>query len=178
MSDDAVARVYAEALFAAAQEAGSLPRVRREIGEFAAALETSVALRTALFDPQIGARAKERVLLGLAGDADPLVLNTLRLALDKDRLAALPAIGAAFERLAAEADRTIDVEVVSAVPLDETIEARIVRQVEEATGLKARLSKRVDEAVIGGLVLRVGDVVLDASLKTRVQQLRAQMQRV
>ena len=60
MSDDAVARVYAEALFAAAQEAGSLPRVRREIGEFAAALETSVALRTALFDPQIGARAKER----------------------------------------------------------------------------------------------------------------------
>ena len=64
------------------------------------------------------------------------------------------------------------------MPLDETIEARIVRQVEEATGLKARLSKRVDEAVIGGLVLRVGDVVLDASLKTRVQQLRAQMQRV
>jgi ATP synthase F1 delta subunit len=178
MSEDAVARVYAAALFAAAAEADLVAPVCRQVAQFADALQTSETLRAVFFDPQVDASAKTRVLLGLTAGAERLVVNTLRLMLDKGRLAAVGGMRRELERMAAEAERTLDVEVLSAVPLGEPIEAAVVERVEKATGRCVRLSKRVDEAVIGGLVIRVGDVVLDASLRARVEQLRAQMQRV
>ena len=175
MSESAVARVYAEALFEAAAEAGEVERVRTQLGEFVDALAASPALQRALFDPQVDAAAKERVVAALSSGASPLLANVLRLLLVKGRLAVLGGVREQFERRAAQAARRIDVEVTSAVELGPELEKHIVGRVEGATGRTVRLTKRVDQGVVGGLVMRVGDTVVDASLRSRVEQLRKRM---
>jgi F-type H+-transporting ATPase subunit delta len=176
MPDDRVARVYAAALFAAAQDAGRTPQVHADLGQFDAALAASSALRGAMLDPQVERAGKQRVLADLTAGADQLVVNALRLMLQRGRIALVTGVYAEYERLAAEAAREVDVEVTSAVELNEPAERELVERVERATGRRVRLAKKVDENVIGGLVLRVGDVVLDASLRARVEQLRAHIQ--
>jgi len=177
MSEGSVARVYASALFEAAQEGGVVERVREEIALFAAALKDSPQLMSVMLDPQVQSAAKQRVIEGLLEGCHRLTANVARLMLAKGRIGAFPEMQVEYERMAAEAERLIDVEVVSAVALSPTDEQVVVTKVETATGRTVRLSKRIDESIIGGLVLRVGDVVMDASLRARVEQLRAQMQR-
>ena len=106
---------------------------------------------------------------------DPLVTNALSLLLDKGRQAAIGGVRREYERLAAEEARVVAVEVTSAVELTPDVEERITRRVEEATGKRPQLAKRVDEAIIGGLVLRVGDVIIDGSVRSRLQQLRERL---
>jgi F-type H+-transporting ATPase subunit delta len=170
-----VARVYAEALFAAAAEADRVAAVQADLGAFDDALQASPQLRAALIDPRIDRAGKARVLAGLTAGGDQLVVNALRLMLEKGRIALTAEVRREFERLAADAARVIDAEVVSAVPLGERAERELVQRVRQATGRQVRLVKRVDPAVLGGLVMRIGDVVLDASLRARVAQLREQM---
>ena len=176
MPDDRVARVYAAALFEAAQEAKRVPKVQADLAQFDAALQASSALRGALLDPQVDRAVKERVLADLTAGADQLVVNALRLMLQKGRITLLPAVHGEYERLAAQAARQVEVEVTSAVALSEQAERELVERVDRATGRHVRLTKKIDENVIGGLVLRVGDVVLDASLRARAEQLRAHIQ--
>jgi F-type H+-transporting ATPase subunit delta len=176
MADDRVARVYAAALFEAAQDAGRTRQVQADLGLFGAALAGSSVLRGAFLDPQVERTGKQRVLADITAGADPLVVNALRLMLHKGRIALVAGVLAEYERLAAEAARQVDVEVTSAVELNKPAERELVERVERATGRHVRLTKKVDENVIGGLVLRVGDVVLDASLRARVEQLRAHIQ--
>jgi F-type H+-transporting ATPase subunit delta len=178
VSETSVARVYATALFQAAGEAGQTEAVRSDLGDFAAAMTESKALAGALDDPQVQGKEKLRVVQKLTGDGNMLVRNTLRLMLDKGRIALVPEVSRQYDTLAAEAARLIDVEVTSAVPLDEQTEESIVKRIESATGRTVRLSKNVEPEVIGGLVVRVGDVVLDASLRARVDQLRERIRRV
>jgi ATP synthase F1 delta subunit len=174
---DAVARVYAAALFEAADQAGEVERVRAETAEFAAALKESPQLLGALLDPQVGATVKEGVLTGVLTDSSKLTANVVRLMLHKGRLVAFFDMQTEYERLAAEAGHIIDVEVTSAVELEPQDERDVVTKVEKATGRTVRLTKRIDDSIIGGIVLRVGDVVMDASVRARVEQLREQMQR-
>jgi F-type H+-transporting ATPase subunit delta len=177
MSEGSVARVYASALFGAAQEAGAIDQVRSEIAQFAQALQESPQLIGSLLDPQVPGKVKQRVIEDLLEGGHLLSTNVARLMLAKGRIGAFPEMQVEFERMAAEAERLIDVEVVSAVALTPKDEQEVVTKVETATGRTVRLSKRIDEGIIGGLVLRVGDVVMDASLLARVEQLRVQMQR-
>jgi F-type H+-transporting ATPase subunit delta len=176
MPDDRVARVYAAALFEAAEEAGRTRPVQDDLAQFVAALAASSALQGALLDPQVERAAKQRVLADITAGADQLVVNALRLMLQKGRIALVASVQAEYERLAAEAAREVDVEVTSAVELTQTAERELVERVESATGRRVRLTKKIDQSVIGGLVLRIGDVVLDASLRARVEQLRAHIQ--
>jgi len=170
-----VARTYAEALFAAAQGAGRAKEVRADLGDFDDALESSPELRAVLLDPRVDKAGKERVLGSLTSGGDKLVANTLRLLLQKGRMTLVTDVRRELERLAAEAARVVEVEVTSAVPLGEAVERELIERVQRATGRRVRLEKRIDQDVIGGLVLRAGDVVLDASLRARVGQLREQM---
>jgi len=171
VSDGQVARVYASALFAAATEAASVSRTGDDLRAFAAALQGSPALDSAVFNPQIEPEAKLRVVTALTHDADRLAAGALSLLLEKSRLGALNQVVVEFDRLAAQAAGVIDVELTTAVPVTGDVERHIVRRVEDTTGRTARLSKRVDAAIIGGLVLRVGDVIIDGSLRSRIRQL-------
>jgi F-type H+-transporting ATPase subunit delta len=175
VSESRVARVYAEALFAAADDAGRVERVQADLGAFDDALRGSPQLRGAMLNPQIDRASKARVLDGLTAGGDQLVVNALRLMLQKGRIALTADMRREFERLAAEAARVVDVEVTSAVPLGDEAEHELLARVRQATGRRVRLVKSIDADVLGGLVLRIGDVVLDASLRARVAQLREQL---
>ena len=176
MSEAAVARVYAQALFDAAREASAVERVGRELGDFVAALAASASLRHVLRDPQIDAAAKLRVVGELTRDAQPLLANTLQLMLQKGRAAALPGLGEEFRRLAASEADTVTVEVTTAVELPAPARERLAEQVRAATSRRVELDERVDPAVIGGVVLRVGDLIVDGSVRARINQLRRRLQ--
>lgn len=175
MADEKSGRVYAEALFQAALDAGSVARTTAGLRAFADALDTSAPLRTVLFNPQIDESAKARVVGELTRDADKLVANTLRLLLDKGRIGVVGELREEFDRLAAEQAHVVDVEVVSAVPLGGAAEDAVAARIEQATGRHPRLDKRVDPAIIGGLVLRIGDTIVDGSVRSRLDQLRQRL---
>ena len=175
MSDGKAARVYARALLAAAAEAGVVDDVRRELGDFVAALAASASLRDVLADPQVDTGAKRRVLVELTRGAQPLVANTLQLLLQKGRLGIVADVSEELEALAAAEAEVVKVEVTSAIELGAEAEERLAARVAAATGRRVELSTRVDAGILGGLVVRVGDVIVDGSLRSRLRQLRERL---
>jgi F-type H+-transporting ATPase subunit delta len=174
--DDNVARVYARALYDAAREAGRVESVRRDMGAFAEAVATSRPLRDVLLDPQIDAAAKRRVLSELCRSGDKLVANTLHVLLDKGRMALVAEVQAELEAQAVVEAAVVEVEVTSAVDLHAEAETALVRRLEEALGRRVSLVKKVRPEIIGGLVLRVGDRVADATVLARIHQLRRRLE--
>jgi F-type H+-transporting ATPase subunit delta len=175
LSEERVARVYAQALFDAARDAGSVDPVGRELGDFVAALAASDSLRDVLADPQVDTSAKQRILVEITHGGQPLVTNTLRLLLERGRFGLVAELREAYEALAATEADLVKVEVTSAVELTATAREKITKRVAEAAGRRVELATRVDPDIIGGLVLRVGDVIVDSSVQTRIHQLRRQM---
>jgi F-type H+-transporting ATPase subunit delta len=173
--EEQVARVWARALFEAAEGGGVVEPVRRELAEFVASLAASKSLRTVLADPQVDASAKHRVVAEITRGGQPLVANTLQLLLERGRFTIVVGLQEAFDALAAAEVDLVKVEVTSAVELTQQVHNAIAARVEEVTGRRVELAQRVDPAIIGGLVLRVGDVIVDSSLQSRVRQLRRQL---
>jgi F-type H+-transporting ATPase subunit delta len=175
VSEEQVARVYAQALFDAAKETGVVEPVRRELNDFVAAFAGSASLRNVLEDPRIATNAKVRVLAEITRGGQPLVANTLQLMLDRGRFAALPELRQAYDALAIVEEGVVEVEVVSAAELSPETEKKIAARVQEATGRRVELARRVDPSILGGLVLRIGDVLVDGSVKARIRQLRRRL---
>lgn len=175
MSAEQVARVYARALFDAASEANALEAVRRDLDAFVKAVEASDALREVLSDPQIDVDAKQRVVSEITRDGQLLVTNTLLLLLQRGRFAMLGELNEAYAALAAEAAAMVKVQVTSAIELNAEARDKIAARVAEVTGREVELTQSVDPGVIGGLVLRVGDIIVDSSLKARIRQLRRRL---
>ena len=175
MSEEQIARVYAQALFDAAREAGVVEEVRRELGDFVAALAASASLRNVLADPQVETAAKHRVLAEITSGGQPLLANVLLLMLERGRFAAVPDLHRAYDALAIVEEGVVEVEVVSAAELSPETEKKIAARVQEATGRRVELARRVDPAILGGLVLRIGDIIVDGSVKARIRQLRRRL---
>jgi F-type H+-transporting ATPase subunit delta len=175
LSEEQVARVYAHALFDAASEAGVVEPVRRDLDAFVTALATSAALRDVLADPQIDAGAKRRVLAEVTRGGQPLLANALQLMLERGRFAAVPDLQQAYDALAIVEEGVVGVEVTSAAELAPETEKKIAARVQEATGRRVELTRRVDPSILGGLVLRIGDVIVDGSVKARIRQLRRRL---
>lgn len=172
-----VEATYAEALYEAALDSSAVTPVAEDIASFAAALEGSVELRAALTDPEVNAAHRKAVVEGVAEGAHPLVLNFLRVLADRGRLDDLPAIAGAFSDRVSRAENRIDVEAVTAVPLPADLRERIVEQIRAKTGAEVRMTETVDPDIVGGLVLRVGDSVVDGSVRHRLDELRHSMRR-
>ena len=175
MSVSEVGLVYARALFDAATEADSVAGTGRELHAFVDALEYSSELANVVFNPQIEPDAKQRVIRALSTDRDPLVAGMLRVLLDKGRIGEVAEVRDAYDQLASAASNTIDVEVTTAVEVGDAVEDDIRSRVKRSTGREPRIEKRVDPAILGGLVLRIGDVIVDGSLRSRIDQLRARL---
>ncbi|MFA4965390.1 MAG: ATP synthase F1 subunit delta [Thermoleophilia bacterium] len=175
MSSEAVAAVYARALFDAAREAGVAEPVRRDLSDFVATLAGSASLRHVLADPKVEAAAKQRVLAEITRSGQPLVANTLQVLLQRGRFSFVGELSTAYEALvAAEAD-LVAVEVTSAVELTAAAQEKIAARVEQVSGRRVELTRRVDPAIVGGLVLRIGDVIVDGSVQARIRQLRRRL---
>ncbi|MCX6364507.1 MAG: ATP synthase F1 subunit delta [Actinobacteria bacterium] len=175
MAEENVARVYARALFDAALEAHAVEPVGRDLGDFVAALAVSASLRDVLADPQIDTSAKQRILVEITRGGQPLVANTLQLMLDRGRFGLVAELREAYEALAVTEADLIKVEVTSAVELTAAAREKIVARVAAAAGRRVELAARVDPGIIGGLVLRVGDVIVDGSVQARIRQLRRRL---
>ena len=175
MSEENVARVYARALFDAAREAHVVEPVGRDLGDFVAALAASASLRDVLANPQVEASAKQRVLVEITREGQPLVANTLQLLLERDRFGLVAELREAYEALAATEADLVKVEVTSAMELTAAAREKITARVAEAAGRRVELAARVDPDIIGGLVLRVGDVIVDGSVQARIRQLRRRL---
>jgi F-type H+-transporting ATPase subunit delta len=171
VSDTGIARPYATALFEAATAAGSVAPTGDDLREFVRALGASPSLANAIFNPQVKPEAKARVLAALTSDGDRLAAGVLRVLLKKGRFALVGEVADQYERFVARAAKVVEVEVTTAKPVGAEVESLIVERVRRSTGGEPRLTKRVDPEILGGLVLRVEDLLVDGSLRARIQQL-------
>jgi F-type H+-transporting ATPase subunit delta len=175
VSEAQVARVYARALFDAARDAGGVERINGQLEQLGEALKGSAPLRSVLLNPQVEVSAKHRVIAALLTGADPLLVNAVQLIVEKGRESVLGDVCREYAGLAGEEARVVKVDVTSATALPAAARKRIADRVAAATGLSVELSVRTDADILGGLVLRFGDVIVDGSVRGRLQQLHARL---
>ncbi|HKB51755.1 MAG TPA: ATP synthase F1 subunit delta [Solirubrobacterales bacterium] len=166
------AHVYAEALFEVAKEKGKLDPIRDELAQFADALDANRELRVFFFSPYFSSAEKVDGLRRAIAGADPEFLNFLELLIEKHRTAEIFRVRRHFEELWKKQNRRIDVTVTSATELDPAVVAKIGEEIERQTDQRVDLASRVDPEVLGGIVLQVGNMVLDASIRNRLEKLR------
>jgi F-type H+-transporting ATPase subunit delta len=168
-------RIYAKALFEAAQEKDRLDPVRDELRAFAEAVEQIPQLRALLENPEVESRQKVEALREILGDADELVRNFLLLVVEKGRAQELAEIVSEFDALVAAEEGILDVELTTAVELSDDDATRLLGQIEEVSGRRLRATREVDPELIGGFVLRAGSHRADASVRGRLQRLRREL---
>jgi F-type H+-transporting ATPase subunit delta len=168
-------RIYANALFEAAKEKGSLDAVRQELQEFLSAMERVPELRALLESPEIDTHERVEALRSILGDADELVRNFLLLTAEKGRTHELPGILQEFENLVAREEGILDVELTTAVELSDDAARQILERIEGVSDRKLRATRKVDPNLIGGFVLRAGSHRVDASVRSRLDTLRRQL---
>jgi F-type H+-transporting ATPase subunit delta len=170
-------RIYAEALFGAAKDAGRLAEVHEALGDFASAMVESPELRAVLRNPQLEPSAKASILDDLAGDEEPLFVNFLQLVAEKRRAGELEDIAKEFERLMAREERRLTVELTTARELTDAETKAILKQIEDAAGRKVEATQKVDPDLVGGIVLQAGSLRVDASVRGRLERLRNELVR-
>ena len=170
-----IARVYGDALFDVAKEAGKLDEVRDELGQFADALDENRELQLFFFSPHFSSQEKRQGIEQAVSGGTPELVNFLELLAEKHRMPAVFRIRLAFDELWGEENHRLEVRVTSAVPLDDAVVKRVGSEIERKTNMKVDLKSDVDEEILGGLVLRVGNMVLDASLSAKLNKLRKEV---
>jgi F-type H+-transporting ATPase subunit delta len=172
-----IAQVYARSLFEVAQEQDRLDVVRDQVGQFADALDGSREMQTFFFSPYFSTEEKKQGLDRAVEGADDVVRNFLALLIENHRMPALFRIRRELDAMWRDVNQLLPVQVTSAVELDEAVTRQIGEEIGRQTGRKVELSTNVDPDVLGGIVLRVGNSILDASIRTRLDRLRKQVAR-
>jgi ATP synthase F1 delta subunit len=172
-----IATVYARSLFEAAMDAGSLDEVREQVGQVADAIGDDRDLQVFFFSPYLTSDEKKDGLRKAISDAEPIVQNFLELLIENHRMPALFRIRREFDHLWEHENKLLPVQITSAVELDDEVKAQIIDRIAQQTGQKVESSSSVDPDILGGLVVRVGNTVLDASIRHRLEQLRKQVAR-
>ena len=167
-----VSTTYAEALYQAAADKDAVGQVAADLAALTEALGSDTDVARALHNPNVDSRAKKAALSALAGSANPLTVNLLQVLVDRGRLDEVPALSAAYGERVAAAEGRMAVEVTTAIPLSDDLRAKVVARIQEQTGKTPEITERVDPDIIGGLVLRVGGVMTDASIRGRLDGLR------
>lgn len=174
MRAGAIAKRYAQAAFDVAQEQGAVDRWLADLQQLGSAVSDPAVTRW-LESTKVPAARKEEVLTGALQNPSPLFVNLLKLLISKGRITLLPEVAQMFERLVNQARNISIAEVTTAVPIDATEEAHIARQLADMTGQEVRLTTRVDPDIIAGVVARIGDRVIDGSVRTRLLRLRREL---
>jgi F-type H+-transporting ATPase subunit delta len=172
-----IAQVYARSLFEVAREHGRLDEVREQLGAVDDALREQRELALFFFSPYFSTEEKRDGLERAVEGADPELMNFLALLLENHRMPAIHRIRRRYDALWREEHKLLPVHVTAAVELDEGTVAAIGERIGEQTGRRVELRSTVDPDILGGIVLRVGNSVLDASVRNRLEQLRKQVAR-
>jgi F-type H+-transporting ATPase subunit delta len=179
MSYDTIARRWALAIFELGKDASALARLNTDINAFADAYAGSPELKAVLDNPLVAHEAREAIIGEVAQRMalTDVAKSTLRLLARKRRLAALPAIARRLARLTDDDQGLVRAEVTSAGPLSEEYLGKLRGELEKATGKKVVVAHKLDKSLIGGVVTRLGDRVIDGSVKTRLATFRESLLR-
>ena len=172
-----IAEVYARSLFEVAQDHDSLDRIHEELGQFADALDESESLRVFFFSPYFTSQEKKDGIAKLIEDGDEDFVRFLELLAERHRMPVIFRIRRKFDEQWREENKLLPVTVTSAVDLDRELVEGLGKRIEEQTDRHIELSSKVDPDVLGGIVLQVGNMVLDASVRNRLEQLRKTVSR-
>ena len=172
-----IAAVYARALFEVAEERDLIDQIHDELTQFADALSENRQLAVFFFSPYFSTEEKKDGLKKAVTGADPAFMNFLEALIERHRMPAIFRIKAQYQDMWEDARDLLPVELTSAIELDSATVASIGERVGEQTKRTVELTSTVDPDILGGIVLRVGNVILDASIRNRLEQLRKQVAR-
>jgi len=167
-----LAHVYGRSIFQVALEQGKLDELREQLGQFADALDQNRELAVFFFSPYFSTAEKQDALGRVLEGAEEILLNFLSLLIENHRMPVIFRIRQQYERLWEEENRMLPVEITSAIALDQATTESLGRTIGERAGRKVTLAARVDPDILGGIVVRVGNSILDASIRNRLEQLR------
>jgi F-type H+-transporting ATPase subunit delta len=170
-----LAQVYARSLFEVADEQHKLDVLREQLGQFVDALKENRELELFFFSPYFSTKEKQTGLEKLLDGADEQLLNFLNLLIENHRMPVIFRIRREYDRLWEAKNRLLPVVLTSAVELDEATIKSLSERIGERTGCTVTLTKHVDPDILGGVVVRVGNSILDASIRNRLEQLRTQV---
>ncbi|MES1924294.1 F0F1 ATP synthase subunit delta [Salinisphaera sp. T31B1] len=167
-----LARPYADAVFELAEAKGELDAWSTSLAALSAIVDNEDV--AALMDnPGVGDTVLAEAVIGVgAEDLNEGARNLVRLLIENDRLRLAPSIAALFEQRKAEAESRVDVRVTSAVAFSDEQQAALAKSLEKRLSRTVRLSFEQDENVIGGAVIRAGDLVIDGSLRAQLERMR------
>ena len=174
VSGGTVGRRYARAILDVASETGDYDRWLRDLMALEEALGDP-AVEAFLNNPNLALAAKYRVVEQLLPTMTRLEGNLVKLLIHRRRLEVLSAIRAELQRLVDERRGLLRASVTTALPLDSSRASQVTRRLEEVTGKQVLLQQSVDPSILGGIVIRIGDRVIDGSLASRLQALRQRL---
>ena len=169
---------YARAIFALAEAEGDPTRVEREFFTVARSIESSPELREALTDPRLPVERKQAIVDDLVGGrASELTANLVGLVISQGRASELPAIADRLAQQAARSGGKDVAEIRSAIELDPATVERLAAALSRTVGTPVEVRTIVDPTVLGGIIARIGDIVIDGSVHSRLQSLRTALER-
>ena len=176
MREDTIARIYADALMQASEEKGLRKVVLEELEFLASLLQEEEDFQTFLESPQIDESEKKKMLEKLFSDKlGAMTLHFLNVLLDKNRQYLLRRIAREYKDLDDEKEGIITVTVTSARKVDAEMEQEFNKKLESALGSRIRLKVELDPSLLGGIIIKYEDMVLDGSIRKRLEDLRSRM---
>jgi F-type H+-transporting ATPase subunit delta len=167
-----LAEVYARSLFEVAREHAKLDELREQLSQFADALDSNRELAVFFFSPYFSTAEKQDALGRILQGADGEFVNFLELLIENHRMPVIFRVRQQFEHMWERENQLLPVDITSAIALDQATTESLGRRIGERAGRKVKLASHVDPDIIGGVVLRVGNSILDASIRNRLEQLR------
>ncbi|MFH1059245.1 MAG: ATP synthase F1 subunit delta [Pseudomonadota bacterium] len=174
-----VAKRYARALLEIGREDGKYEQYGQELAAFAGLLDQNPELETALANPAFNFEGRKGVLAAILGKAgfSPIVNNFFKLLMDRGRINVAPGINTVYQDLLDEVNGITRAQVVSAAALGDEEVARLAATLKQVAGREVKLEVKEDPGLIGGVVARIGDLVLDGSVKSQLESLKDSLRR-
>jgi F-type H+-transporting ATPase subunit delta len=170
-----IAEVYARSLFEVAKEHDVLDDVHEQLGEFADAMDENRDLQVFFFSPYFSSEEKKDAISKIVTGADEHFLRFLELLAERHRMPVLFRIRRELDALWTEENKLLPVTITSAVELDKGTVKQIQKEIEDQTGRRTELTTAVDPDVLGGLAMQVGNVIMDGTVRARLDRLRRQV---
>ena len=174
MKQTILARRYAKALFSIGKEQGTYEAYNEALQAVAGLYGTTPEVADALTNPLYPMDVREKVMAGIVDSigVDSVMGNFLKLLVEKQRAEILPEIAEAYKAMVDDEKNISHGSVISAVELSDELQAKVQTTLEKLTGKKVELTTSVDPSIIGGIIAKVGDLVLDGSIKTQLAGLK------
>lgn len=172
MLQSRAAKRYAKALIELAAERDDLQQVDTDMRHISASIDENQELRNLLQNPIINSEVKKDALMGFYGDLSPLSLDTIRVLVENKRIELLQDVADQYIILHEQLKQEDVAEVTTAVALDKPLEKKLLQKLKAITGNTVTLNNNIDETILGGFILRIGDIQYNASIANKLENLR------